>query len=658
MDSMDQSYYKIPRHDSGFDVYKLLDNCEKEANSNSISKQLKKKWIAGYMPSTLPEVFRSDIAIKRYGNIYSPEHVSAYESEYILWLKDKRNPMNMKLLHPRGYSKLIDATCTIIQKVKDTKNQSKPNEKYPELLISDAWKALKDHVILANGLEQIDAARGNCENNKHVIRFDIRQFYESFYLHILAWVNHNDRNNAKIAWFLERDKYWANPVEQAVLNLQYRESIGLPIGSSLIRELAESFLICLDAQIIERIKKEKGLLEKFKLIRSHDNYDVICSTSESCSRCAIVIVYLLREYGFTVNYEPNFTQPSAHEVISLTSLLSKSLSVSLDRLLEYKDSIDYHKMLSYFVQVLKTNGFLKLKYKDFFSNFLLEHPASISDVLSLEMDGDCRNMIMSILIDNIQNYVYQGVTCQFIYILENIRLHFNSDYYNAVMGIINKFKVIENHLLVSSYINVLEEIYSPKSVTHCDTAPSTNSDLITVIIKSDTQKETPLSFKSDFNVATIKSNISYEPNTLLSQKELRFNGKLLQNESVLASCGVKNGSTLYFKIVTRDEAFLDSVFNKLNTLIPDRYLIDLKGLEHKKIKKITVPANMKDLKCLKLVVDALRYQIEAKLKEKVKYTEKGEKWIVEMENGSPHEIKFEADDNCEKLLEKLADSLK
>ena len=202
------------------------------------------------------------------------ERIEYYNNQTLLWLKNGFKPMDMKILHPFGYQKLLAKMKDKISKI--------PKE------VSDYWRDTSKQVYLANSVDRLDYLRTEFEiANRFVIRFDIRLFYEAVYTHVLSCLDAGSYEEGKTFWNKNKQlgrndsisNAWLSLIEDSILNMQYRETTGLPIGSDLMQEFAECCLIRLDSLFM----KDKPV-DNVIVIRRHDNYDVICDTAEDCER--------------------------------------------------------------------------------------------------------------------------------------------------------------------------------------------------------------------------------------------------------------------------------------------------------------------------------------------------------------------------------------
>eukprot|EP00835_Amoeboradix_gromovi_P002645 NODE_154_length_16838_cov_0.293327.p2 type:complete len:537 gc:universal NODE_154_length_16838_cov_0.293327:7789-9399(+) len=463
--TMELSVDSLPRHDSKFEIYDLLDKTNKKPDF---------KFEFSYFPNTLPSLFMNS----DFNNSCKPTSTGKFDAQPILWLKNESKPMNMKILHPQGYHELKEKLTNIYCNIQD--------RSYTD------WDNCNNIYYLANSLETIDLLRKELESRgQFVMRFDIRLFYEQFYTHILSWIDEGARKEGKKAWMAKKARKktsineWLSLLEDAICNLQYRETIGLPIGSDLLKELAESYLICLDAILI----KDKPV-ENVKIIRCHDNYDVVCQSPSDCEKMVYHMVYKLREFNFTVNFESNV--PSSDPPVQLSTMLNGNLSHALRVLDDFRTKMDYHLVLSHFAEKLK--GFPpKRKSNDYYYGLISNHPGIVHHLVNL---FPTNKTLLTLLVKLIKPFLRQGIATQFICVLEMVRLNFNSTDVDKIESTLTEMGVdIGSCILVQAYMSLFETMRSTQM-------PSKSIQIDVLQCKSNEYKLENLVFTVPENVST------------------------------------------------------------------------------------------------------------------------------------------------------------
>ncbi len=490
-------------------------NCNSEAHEN-----------VNYSCFTdvLPDIFSRDSFTDDKLLPKTIDHVNLFDFEEILWLKDCDSPMMMKILHPKGFSNFFKAMTT----------QFTSDSAIDKLRI--CWNATTDCFYYASTISTLDTLRLALELNKCVLRFDIRRFYETFYTHILAWIEYGGRIEGKMHW-KSGVQSWSNLIEEAILNLQYRESTGIPIGSKLIRELAESCLICIDAKFMTLIDQLDS--DHIRIIRNHDNYDIIASDTNLCHKYTSKFVYLLREYGFVVKYE--FTEPkSFHIVPTLQSLCVNGLEISSCNLNTIKSSMDYHLVLNHFTStVLCTIDLSQTQYHKYLLDFITNHPACLHLIVNNAVKEGKFAILFDLLLPIVDKYVYQGVSCQFICLLELLRHSFTSDRLNNLETKIVHFHV-KDHLLVKSYYKFYKLKCKPNTIF----INGTNSNNI-------------LSFTMD------GTSVSFSQDTCATKVADHFNIDVQSVEIVTFN----RGSQIQVKLLGEEDFFIKIVMFHMDSLL-------------------------------------------------------------------------------------------
>lgn len=126
-------------------------------------------------------------------------------------------------------------------------------------------------------------------NASYLVSADVAKFYPSIYTHAVAWAI-NGRDVIKRAkWDKE---LLGNRIDDALMAMQERQTIGVPIGQDCFRILAEILLTRVDTQV--------GATEKF-YYRYSDDVEAAFATYSEAESFLSNLTYSLHEYGQSVN---------------------------------------------------------------------------------------------------------------------------------------------------------------------------------------------------------------------------------------------------------------------------------------------------------------------------------------------------------------------
>eukprot|EP00835_Amoeboradix_gromovi_P000326 NODE_11_length_46995_cov_0.451872.p9 type:complete len:460 gc:universal NODE_11_length_46995_cov_0.451872:39018-37639(-) len=390
---------KFEKSDSKMDIHKCLDG------TRFNSKELKAKWTQSYFPDQFPKVFHNPIeSLDKSG-------ASDYFDYYsIVFLKSYKSSLHMKILHPKAFSKLSEQIYDSIF--------GKLNEN-----LQNSWSV--PNVYYKGSLESIIEFRKKfLTNGQYSSRFDIIQFYQSFYVHVLSWIAAKSRNAGKVEFDEGKITNWAAALDKAIEHVQWKQTRGLPIGSHMIDELAEAILIYIDGIVYERFIDKKVDTETFQVCRSGDNYEIVADTPETCKLVENAYTCVLHGLELNIQFEYGWACCRFSDNIRDPFLIIKAASLDEKlRIVEEaskKNSMDYGLLLEEYVNSSTTSCSIK-----HIKNLLKKHPKSVKYILDTVVDKKLIDSISDCLLACIDEFVFGGLTCQFICILAFVKKHYS-----------------------------------------------------------------------------------------------------------------------------------------------------------------------------------------------------------------------------------------
>eukprot|EP00834_Sanchytrium_tribonematis_P005494 NODE_336_length_9298_cov_0.577889.p2 type:complete len:462 gc:universal NODE_336_length_9298_cov_0.577889:7276-5891(-) len=391
------------------------DSSMEDGNNTNIDTILS-RWCEYYFPNQLPDIFTT----------FNERDLNSVKNESIFFdylnlthLKSFRTSLSMKLLHPTAYLALCEAI------------KSKIFDNVPNVL-DKPWRKCK-YVYCATNSEMLkNLRRSLMRENEYISRFDIIRFYHSFYTHAFVWIASGSRAAGKNAYDSKTfaDVKWADNLDNAIELCQWKQTRGIPIGSKVIDELAESFLILLDAIIIERAELLNINKSQYVIIRSVDNYEIIAVSGAICTKIERICVEVILEFELNVSFESDWS----HERISrknktndlLFRITEEPIESCLDILLLNNKSMDYGYALDICIGRLMPY-IEEANYHKYLVDILRNHPKSVKFVMgyvSKSSNVEFVTRVSDFLYDNLDDFLFGGITCQFVCILEFVRLQF------------------------------------------------------------------------------------------------------------------------------------------------------------------------------------------------------------------------------------------
>lgn len=131
---------------------------------------------------------------------------------------------------------------------------------------------------------------------RYMLVTDITNCYPSMYTHSIAWAIMG-KNKAK----LKKGKhgYLGNVIDTYIQGMQYGQTNGIPLGSTLFDFIAEIILGYADKILSLRIRREK--IEDYKILRYRDDYRIFANSKEQLERIAFLLHEVLGDFNLQLN---------------------------------------------------------------------------------------------------------------------------------------------------------------------------------------------------------------------------------------------------------------------------------------------------------------------------------------------------------------------
>eukprot|EP00835_Amoeboradix_gromovi_P006597 NODE_808_length_4048_cov_0.263105.p1 type:complete len:481 gc:universal NODE_808_length_4048_cov_0.263105:3578-2136(-) len=437
--------YKYPdKHDSTIDIHESL------SDRNHKTDNFLSKWCKSFFPDQLPDRFhnidKTDLDRVKGASVF-------FDYFPITYLKSFHASLTMKILHPMAYLELC-------QKVKEKLFDDTPK------VLQDFWDNTHN-VYYTSNAETLKGLRNELmKTGSYVSRLDIIRFYHSFYSHAMFWIAAGSRKDGKEKY--DSKNYsglkWADALDAAIQNCQWKQTRGVPIGSKLVDELAEAFLIILDGIIVKRVTALGISVNTFSIIRCRDNYDIIAVNNDTLILVERICVSVLLEFELNITFEPAWTrQLISYESIKsdlLVQISTVPVNDCMKLLSEHRRSMDYGFALN--LCITRLSSFTEnAHFHSTLCELLRSHPKCIKTVMEKISRSDNQDhiyRISSFYLGNLDDFVFGSVTCQLVCILDFVCAQFNrigKDWLapESVLLKLEKEESFRNHFLFSTYMS-------------------------------------------------------------------------------------------------------------------------------------------------------------------------------------------------------------
>ena len=149
---------------------------------------------------------------------------------------------------------------------------------------------------------------------RFLLRMDVSQFYPSLYTHAVGWAI-DPKLRERAHW--KNKRFLGQRIDQALMDLQGKESHGIPIGNDVSFLLAEIVL----AQVDREAQLPRG-----RSFRWYDDYEIACHTMDEAERLKATLStaldrFRLRENPIktTISPLPSATRPAWQPSIAAAS---------------------------------------------------------------------------------------------------------------------------------------------------------------------------------------------------------------------------------------------------------------------------------------------------------------------------------------------------
>lgn len=131
---------------------------------------------------------------------------------------------------------------------------------------------------------------------KYMFLTDITNCYPSIYTHTIAW-SLMGKDKAK----KQRNKgvLLGNTIDKYIQGMQYRQTNGLPQGSTLFDFIAEMVLGYADLNLAEKLENDK--IADYQILRFRDDYRIFSNRKEDLEKIAFRLQEVLSDLNFQLN---------------------------------------------------------------------------------------------------------------------------------------------------------------------------------------------------------------------------------------------------------------------------------------------------------------------------------------------------------------------
>ena len=249
---------------------------------------------------------------------------------------------------------------------------------------------------------------------------DVVDCYGSIYTHSIAWALHG------IDYVKEHKEDMAligNKIDKAIRNMCYRQTNGIPQGSTLMDFIAEIVLGYGDTLISSRLEQEN--IHNYKILRYRDDYRIFSNNRDEVNRILKIISEELAKLNMRLNTQKTLI---SDDVISKSIKADKLSSIDL----KYDDNISLQKNI------------LQIR------NFLLQYPNS----------GRVITLLNNLYINKIENIVNKPLdNIEIISIIIDI-MYNNTKAYHVCVAILSKLLSFEKKKEMEKIISLIENKFS------------------------------------------------------------------------------------------------------------------------------------------------------------------------------------------------------
>jgi hypothetical protein len=289
--------------------------------------------LRGYFPKELPPSFFTDIfaqyATTKKGSkmlaAYAPADKFTECVAYRLALPGSVQ-RDLGIPHPASFADLARLTAKHFHRLLKKAGRS-PFSKSRPVYATGGYRALHTSFKPSNLARERAIARAG---GSYVVKADVNHFYPSLYTHAIGWA---------IDPILRQKAHWHNKgllgkkVDQAILDLQGKVSLGVPIGNDISYLLAEIVLAQVDRAL--RVPADRAY-------RWFDDYEISCDTIQEAERVLLRLTGELRKFRLRINANKtairSLPMPAQEEWQQILMAESRGSFVRPDAMVSYFDA--------------------------------------------------------------------------------------------------------------------------------------------------------------------------------------------------------------------------------------------------------------------------------------------------------------------------------
>jgi hypothetical protein len=246
----------------------------------------------GYFPKELPPLFTTqhfaDVATSKSARSalesYKPPGNFTECGVYSL-ARVGHERRELGIPHPATFSKLARLVATNFQRLLKKAHRSPFSRSSPAYSTS-AYRAISPRLTMGNLPRERASIRGGA---RFLVQTDISHFYPSLYTHAVGWaIDPAMRQRAN--W--QNKRYLGKRLDQALMDIQAKESQGIQIGNDISFFLAEIVLAQIDRSI--------GI-DADRAYRWFDDFEIACDSLEEAEATLSALKRELRKFRLRTN---------------------------------------------------------------------------------------------------------------------------------------------------------------------------------------------------------------------------------------------------------------------------------------------------------------------------------------------------------------------
>ena len=245
-----------------------------------------------YFPEELPECFTSKGLADNYSILKGQaDSISVPSSPFLFSIyKGKNSRRRMAIPNPLNYMRIVNCICDNREQLKGLFKLSSLSLTKPSDDQSDTQKRAYNRI--SNTPTETRLANEKLfSNNSVCIKMDISNFFDSIYTHSVSWAIHTK----EVAKAGKTDKsLLGNKIDNALQNLNDKQTHGLLVGNAVSRLVAEIILCNIDREIVKNFPNVNAC-------RFVDDYSFYITDKESPTAIISFVRNQLLEYDLVLN---------------------------------------------------------------------------------------------------------------------------------------------------------------------------------------------------------------------------------------------------------------------------------------------------------------------------------------------------------------------